>query len=91
MKKKYDKETLKMIWDMICVEKMMMKEVAALFNITTAQVNEMYQAATRVIGPAPRKNAAIDPDAPKKGPIKRPPALYSNHSPYRIAQPGIIR
>lgn len=90
MQKKYNLETLQMVWDMFHKEFMTTKDVAEELNTSLLAVNEMYQASLRRIGPPPRRNDHVNhyhADKPKK--IERPRAEYSNSSPYRIAMPGI--
>jgi hypothetical protein len=84
-------EELRTLWEKY---KRGMKRPAMLqlFGITEAQCMEALQAAEAIWGRGPYRTKYKQPaeQAPAPAPAsKRPPAVYSNRSPYGIAQPGL--
>lgn len=81
----FSEETLSMVWDMITVDKMKLKEVSETLCCTTQKVDQMYQAAYRRWGNNQHRNrkqsVTIRRILPiKSSKIERPPAVYSNKS-----------
>lgn len=81
----FQEETLSMVWDMITVENMKMREVANILCCTYDRVNQMYQAAYRRWGNNQHTNRKRTISVrkignPKESERERPPAVYSNKS-----------
>jgi hypothetical protein len=84
MPKIYDDATLQLVWDMIRVEKKLIRDVAKELCTTFEKIDLIYSAAYRRYGCNQYQNRAnqsakksIKQDPPKKS-IVRPPAVYSN-------------
>lgn len=81
----FQEETLSMVWDMITVENMKMREVANILCCTYDRVNQMYQASYRRWGNNQHNNRKRSISVRKIGSQKeskreRAPAVYSNKS-----------
>lgn len=81
----FQEETLSMVWDMITVENMKMREVANTLCCTSDRVHQMYLAAYRRWGNNQHTNRKRTISVRKIGNSKeskreRPPAVYSNKS-----------
>ncbi len=93
MPKIYSDETLAMIWQAIDTEKKTLRRVANELSTTMQEVNKMYNAAAKRYKHG-QKQQTTKPQQYRNTPtvkIQRPPAEYSNTSPYRIARPGLTR
>ena len=87
MKTNFEKSTLAYVWKAIDEEKQTLRSVSLQLECGVDVVNQMYIAAKKLFYKKyPPK--ATTKDFTKKT-IIRPPAHYSNRSPYGIAQPGI--
>ncbi len=89
----YQTETLELVWEAINNDKKPLRQVANELNCDMGLVNRIYQAAhkrfykketTHTRRAEARNNKPVG-----NTPIQRPPAVYSNRSPYGIARPGI--
>lgn len=86
MNSNYDKTLLSYVWKAIDQDKNTLRSVALELECGVDEVNKMYVAAKKLFYKKEPKKQPVK-EVPK--PIKRPPANYSNRSPYGIARPGI--
>lgn len=90
MPKLYEDATMQMVYDMVHKEGAKRREIAELFDTDPATIESIYAAAVRRFGtPAPKAKRQIIEAQPIKT-FVRAKGEYSNHSPYRIASPGLI-
>lgn len=84
MPKIYDDATLQLVWDMIRIEKKLIREVAKELCTTFEKIDLIYSAAYRRYGCNQYQNRANHStkksikQEPIKPSFKRPPAVYSN-------------
>lgn len=81
MKVNYDKTMLSYVWKAIDQDKNTLRSVALELECDVDEVNRMYVAAKKLFHKK-------QPEKTVQKTIKRPPANYSNKSPYGIARPG---
>ena len=92
MPKIYTDETLTIVWQAINNDHKLLRKVAEELSSDMPTINLIYQAAkkrfskTEILRSAGRPVTKNPADIIKK--FKRPPAIYSNKSPYGIARPG---
>jgi hypothetical protein len=75
MGKIFKDETIKLVWDMITEEKLMLREVAKQLDTTTDVINKIYAAGYRRFGSNTYRNR-VNNTREKK--MERPAAVYSN-------------
>lgn len=85
MKVNYDKTMLSYVWKAIDQDKNTLRSVALELECGVDEVNRMYIAAKKLFY---KKEPKKQPEKTLQKTIKRPPANYSNKSPYGIARPG---
>lgn len=82
MPKIYKEEQLKQVWIAIHDEDQRRSEVANAFNISTDEVDKMYEAARKRFGSAAARRIYTG-TLPES--LRRPAAVYSNRSAYGAA------
>lgn len=93
MPKIYSNETLTIVWQAINNEQKLLRKVAEELGSDMPTINLIYQAAkkrfskTKILRSAGRPVTKETPVVIQK--FQRPPAIYSNKSPYGIARLGI--
>ena len=77
MAKIFEDATILLVWEMITVEKLRLKEVAKQLDTTSDVVNKIYMAGYRRWG-CNQHRREVEKNIEKK--LQRPPAVYSNQS-----------
>jgi hypothetical protein len=92
MPKIYTEEVMQLVWQAVTEEQKPLRKIAAELDSDMPTINLIYEAAKKrfhqkQVNEKKRNPIRNKPSIVQK--TQRPPAIYSNRSPYGIARPGL--